>query len=334
MTVDAPLALSRWRVRRLPSALTTQQRLERDVRHGLRQRPPSIPPRWLYDERGCGLFEQITRLPEYYLTRAEAQLLAAHAPEIAEAARPATLVELGAGTSAKTRLLLDALTAGARDLRFVPVDLSSPTLAASARRLTERYPTVSVDALVADFEDSFESLTDQPGRRLVVFLGGTIGNFTPSERREFFDRLRRVVAPGDHFLLGADLVKDAGRLVAAYDDSAGVTAAFNRNVIDVLRYRLRPSGLDADQFDHVARWNADESRIEMWLRARTAVDAYFPSLRLGWVLPRRAEVLTEISEKFEIAALHRELVVGRFDPVDTWTDSGRDYSLILTRAVQ
>jgi L-histidine N-alpha-methyltransferase len=213
------------------------------------------------------------------------------------------------------------------------MDVSVEVLTDAARSLAADYPTVTVDALVADFEDPLPPLPGKPGDRLVAFLGGTIGNFTPEERATFLDHVRSAMEPGDHFLLGADLVKDVGRLIAAYDDAAGVTAAFNRNVIDVLREATSAEGLSADDFEHVAKWNGDEHRIEMWLRARVAVRARFPSLDMTWSLSPGDEVLTEISTKFSVEQIRDELTAHGFAPVETWCDRQRDFSVTLAVAL-
>jgi L-histidine Nalpha-methyltransferase len=309
----------------------THERLAHDVRIGLTDDPPWLPARWFYDEKGSLLFDDITGLPEYYPTRRETEILAAHSRDVAELTDATTLVELGAGTSTKTRLLLDALTASARRLLFVPLDISAEVLTDAARTIAADYPTVTVEAHVADFGEELGNLPGTPGRRLVVFLGGTIGNFNSEDRADFFDRLRRAMDVGDHLLLGADLVKDADRLVAAYDDSAGVTAAFNRNIIDVVARELGADGLAADDFLHVARWNPQKSRIEMWLRARRDIEARFPTLDLTWRLPTGGELLTEISVKFTLAHLQAELAAGGFDTVRSWTDDAGDFSLTLAR---
>jgi L-histidine N-alpha-methyltransferase len=313
------------------AGLTPRERLIRDVRAGLAATPPWLPARWFYDEKGSLLFDDITSLPEYYPTRRETAILAARSGEIARLTDATTLVELGAGTSTKTRLLLDALTADGRRLLFVPLDVSPEILHESADRIAAAYPTVTVEARVADFEDPFAPFPGDDGRRLVAFLGGTIGNLNTEDRTDFYARLRAALAPGDHFLLGADLVKDVARLVAAYDDTAGVTAAFNRNVIDVLARELDAEELVADDFDHVARWNAERSQIEMWLRARRPVHARFRSIDMEWTLPASGELLTEISVKFELPALQAELATNGFAPVQSWTDPDGDFSVTLAR---
>ncbi len=206
-------------------------------------------------------------------------------------------------------------------------------MAHAARTIADDYPTVTVEAHVADFGEELGPLPGEPGRRLVAFLGGTIGNFNTADRADFFNRLHRAMAPGDHLLLGADLVKDARRLVAAYDDSAGVTAAFNRNIIDVVARELGAEGLSACDFDHVAKWNAGKSQIEMWLRARRPVEARFPTLDFTWRLPADGQLLTEISVKFELTRLQAELERGGFEIEHSWTDPAGDFSLTLARSV-
>jgi L-histidine N-alpha-methyltransferase len=320
-----------WTLVERAAALTPRERLVRDVRAGLTQSPPWIPARWFYDEKGSLLFDDITTLPEYYPTRRETEILADHSADIAAMTGASTVIELGAGFSTKTRLLLDAFTVGGKPLRFVPVDVSVEALTHAARAIAEQYPTVQVDALVADFEDPLEPLPGVAGERLLIFLGGTIGNLNTATRGEFLDRLRAAMAPGDWFLLGADLVKDVGRLVAAYDDSAGITAAFNRNLIDVLRREL-DADLSPDDFAHVARWNPERSQIEMWLRARHDIRAHFAALDYTWTLPAGGELLTEISVKFELRQLHDELTEHGLSPVVGWTDAAGDFSVTLARA--
>ncbi|MEO9326469.1 L-histidine N(alpha)-methyltransferase [Gordonia aurantiaca] len=308
--------------------------LAADALSGLWQDPPRLPTKWLYDERGSRLFDEITRLPEYYPTRRETSILRVRSAEIARVTGARAMVELGSGTSTKTRLLLDAFTdAAAPGQRFayVPVDVSSEILTATAETLSADYPGIDVVPVVADFTESGLSLPDADGIRLAVFLGGTIGNFDAPARDEFYRRLATSLAPGDFFLLGTDLIKDTGRLVAAYDDAAGVTADFNRNLIEVLRAGLDARGLYADDFEHIARWNPREHRIEMWLRARRDVDAYFAVLGRAWRLPAGAEIHTEISTKFDPDSLRKELEEAGFGVVSTWTDDFGDFALTLAR---
>ncbi|MET4166067.1 MULTISPECIES: L-histidine N(alpha)-methyltransferase [Gordonia] len=313
---------------------TTTSGLAADALSGLWQNPPTLPTKWLYDERGSKLFDEITRLDEYYPTRRETAILRARSAEIAATTGAAVIVELGSGTSTKTRLLLDAFSAAMgtdRRLTYVPVDVSTEMLTTTAEVLSADYPGIDVVPVVADFTEPDLELPAADGPRLAVFLGGTIGNFVPDDRAGFYRRLAASLAPGDYFLLGTDLIKDTGRLVAAYDDRAGVTADFNRNMIEVLRTGLDARGLYVDDFEHIARWNPDEHRIEMWLRARRDVDAYFGALGRSWRVPAGTEIHTEISTKFEPGALQSELEASGLTVEATWTDPAGDFQLTLTR---
>jgi L-histidine Nalpha-methyltransferase len=301
-----------------------------DVRDGLWQTPPSLPARWFYDERGSRLFDEITRLPEYYPTRRETEILNRHSADIVRLTGATTMLELGSGTSTKTRLLLSAFTADGGSLHFVPLDVSAEVLTESAEVIAAEYPTITVEPVVADFNEPFTELPGKPGERLIIFLGGTIGNFDDAERADFLERIREALAAGDHFLLGADLIKPPSRLIAAYDDSAGVTAEFNRNLIEVLRAELDAEGLYVDDFQHVARWNPVLHRVEMWLRARRDIDVHFAAIDRDWKLSAGAEMLTEISVKFDLPDLQDELRRHDFQLVQSWTDDKNDYSLTLT----
>ena len=304
--------------------------LEADVRAGFALDPPTLPPKWFYDEKGSLLFDEITRLPEYYPTRVEEQILRGCAQQVAERTAAGTLIELGSGTSTKTRLLLDALTEGGRELLFVPLDVSAEVLREAAVRIAKDYPSVAVNAVVTDFDDDLAPLPGEDGTRLVAFLGSTIGNYQAAPRTAFLRRLAAALAPGDTLLLGADLVKDPSRMLAAYDDAAGVTAAFNRNLLEVLNAQLE-GDLSPDDFQHVARWNPDEERMEMWLRARVSVQAHFSAIGMQWSLPAGGELLTETSAKFRLPGLHAELRAAGLEPLRSWTDPEGDFSLTLAR---
>jgi L-histidine N-alpha-methyltransferase len=299
-----------------------------DARRGLTATPKSLPAKYFYDARGSQLFEQITRLPEYYLTRTEEAILTRHAAEmVAAAGRPDTLVELGSGSSTKTRLLLDALAHTGRLRSYVPVDVSPSALEGALSALAESYPTVVLHGVVADFEAHLDRLPPADGR-LVAFLGSTVGNLDPAERHRFFTALRAEIAPDDAFLLGVDLVKDERRLLAAYDDPGGVTAAFNRNVLDVLNSSL---GADfrPEEFDHVARWNAEAEWIEMRLRAREDRIVTLPDLDLRIGFAAGEEIRTEISAKFRRAGLAAELASAGFELTGWWTDAAADFAVAL-----
>jgi L-histidine N-alpha-methyltransferase len=310
------------------SGTAARERLLCDLRHGLALEPPTIPPKWFYDEKGSLLFEQITELPEYYPSRTEETLLAEHASTVAEHTGAGTLIELGSGASRKTRMLLDAFCAGGRALRFVPLDVSVEMLTSAAYDIAADYPSVVVEAIAADFDAPLGVLPGDPGTRLVVFLGSTIGNLMPPQRADFLAGLRAQLAPGDALLLGADLIKDPERLVRAYDDSAGVTAAFNRNVISVLARQLDVD-VDPEDFQHVALWNAHDERIEMRLRARRDIHVGLSPDGLVLDLRRGQELLTETSAKFRLPALEQELARAGLRPDHAWTDPDRDYALLL-----
>lgn len=301
--------------------------LRRDVREGLTQEPKMLPPKWFYDSVGSDLFDQITRLPEYYPTRTEAQILRERSPEIVAAAGADTLVELGSGTSEKTRMLLDAMRDGGQLRRFIPFDVDAGVLRAAGDAIGQEYPGIEIDAVCGDFEEHLGKIP-AVGRRLVAFLGSTIGNLTPGPRAEFLSSLAQTLQPGDSLLLGTDLVKDAGRLVRAYDDSAGVTAAFNRNVLSVVNREL-DADFDLDAFEHVAKWNADEERIEMWLRAGAPQQVRVAALDLDVAFVAAEEMLTEVSCKFHAAGVADELAKAGLRQTHWWTDEAGDFGLSL-----
>ncbi|MER7910358.1 L-histidine N(alpha)-methyltransferase [Streptomyces sp. NPDC096068] len=302
--------------------------LRADVVHGLTRSPKELPPKWFYDARGSELFEEITRLPEYYPTRAEREILAARAPEIAAETGARTLVELGSGSSEKTRFLIDALLPGLDS--YVPVDVSESALTGAAESLLAERPELRVHALVADFTRGL-ALPGTPGPRLVAFLGGTIGNLLPEERRTFLRSVRSMLAPGDSLLLGTDLVKDEATLVAAYDDAAGVTGEFNKNVLSVIDREL---GADADpaDFEHVAVWDAGREWIEMRLRARRSLTVKIPELDLVVPFAAGEELRTEVSAKFRQEGVREELAAAGLDLARWWTDDGDRFALSLARA--
>ncbi|WP_434098255.1 L-histidine N(alpha)-methyltransferase [Streptomyces mirabilis] len=311
---------------RLPAGYLTTM-LHADVRDGLGRAPRTLPPKWFYDKRGSELFEQITRLPEYYPTRAEHEILTRRAPEIAALTRAATLVELGSGSSRKTRLLLDALAAAGTLRRYAPLDVSASALEEAGRAIRSDYPGISVSATVADFETDL-ALSDEPGPRLLAFLGSTIGNFDTEQRLAFYRTLSHTLSSDDVLLLGADLVKDPEILVRAYDDAAGVTADFNKNVLHVLNRELG-ADFDPDLFDHVALWNTEDERIEMRLRSRTAHTVKIPDLDLTLDLAEGEDLRTELSCKFRRDTLTAELKTGGFTVRHWWTDPAARFALVM-----
>ncbi|RFU21444.1 L-histidine N(alpha)-methyltransferase [Geodermatophilus marinus] len=302
--------------------------LRADALAGLTATPKSLPPRWFYDARGSELFDEITRLPEYYPTRAERAVLEARAGEVAVLSGADVLVELGSGTSEKTRLLLSALRAAGTLRRFVPCDVDPSVLRAAGEALTREYPGVEVRAVVGDFTRHLGELPRE-GRRLVAFLGSTIGNLEPGPRAAFLAELAGTLSPGDSFLLGTDLVKDTGRLVRAYDDAAGVTAAFNRNVLAVLNRELH-AGFDPATFDHVALWDPAEEWIEMRLRSRVAQVVRVADLDLDVPFAAGEEMRTEVSAKFRRERVEAELAAAGLRTLAWWTDPGGDFAVSLS----
>jgi L-histidine N-alpha-methyltransferase len=316
--------------RRLPEDFFAAA-LRDDVLKGLTADPKWLPPKWFYDARGSELFEEITRLPEYYPTRAEREILTARAPEIAALTHAETLAELGSGSSTKTTLLLDALQAVGTLRRYDPIDVSEAALLASGEQLRRRYPELTVHAVVTDFEERL-AIPDSDGPRIVAFLGGTIGNLLPEERSVFLARVRAGLRSGEWLLLGTDLVKDPDTLVAAYDDAAGVTAEFNKNVLRVVDRELT-ADFDPDDFDHVALWDARAEWIEMRLRARRDVDVRLRDLDLTISFEAGEELRTEISAKFRRAGIEAELAAAGFALRQWWTDSEGRFGLSLAEAV-
>ncbi|MFE6359058.1 L-histidine N(alpha)-methyltransferase [Streptomyces sp. NPDC057806] len=305
----------------------TEAALRADVLHGLTRTPKTLPPKWFYDAHGSELFERITELPEYYPTRAEREILVDRADEIAAATRARTLVELGSGYSEKTRYVIDALT-GLHT--YVPVDVSESALTQAGHALIEERPALDVHALIADFTGGL-TLPDTPGPRLMAFLGGTIGNLLPAERAAFLARVRALMAPGDALLLGTDLVKDEQVLVRAYDDAAGVTAAFNKNVLTVVNRELG-ADFDPGAFEHVALWDAGNEWIEMRLRSLTAQTVKVPALDLAVDFAAGEELRTEVSAKFRKEGVRGELVAAGLELTHWWTDKDGRFALSLSVA--
>jgi L-histidine Nalpha-methyltransferase len=302
--------------------------LRADALAGLTATPKALSPKWFYDERGSELFEKITLLPEYYPTRAERAILRAASGEIAAATGAATLVELGSGSSEKTHLLLDALRDAGTLRSYVPLDVSESALISAANRVLASYPGLSVTAVVSDFEEHL-GLPAADGARLVAFLGSTIGNLLPAERVAFLARLRSGLSEGDALLLGTDLVKAPAVLVAAYDDPAGVTAAFNKNVLAVLNAELG-ADFDRDAFDHVAIWDAGAEWIEMRLRSILDQRVTLPAIGLAVDFAEGEEMRTEVSAKFRRGGVEAELTAAGFVMRSWWTDDDGQFGLSLS----
>ncbi|RIV41309.1 L-histidine N(alpha)-methyltransferase [Micromonospora radicis] len=304
------------------------ENLRRDVRVGLTAERKWLPPKWFYDARGSELFDEITRLPEYYPTRAERAVLAGRAAEIAELTGAKTLIELGSGSSEKTRLLLDAFTRRGGLGTFVPLDVSVSALRGSTVTLAADYPGLRVRGIVGDFTRDLDRLP-AGGRRLVIFLGGTIGNLLPTERAEFLTRMRTALEAGDWLLVGTDLVKDPAVILPAYDDAAGVTAEFNRNVLRVLNRELG-ADLDPEAFSHVALWDRDREWIEMRLRAERPMRVRILDLVVSFTAGE--ELRTEVSAKFRPEGIAAELAAAGWHAERFWTDPDDLFGVTLARA--
>lgn len=307
--------------------------MERDVREGLARTPKELSPKYFYDERGSQLFEAITELPEYYPTRRERQILVERSAEIAAAAgNPATLIELGSGSASKTRHLLDAMRDAGSLRTYVPVDISEEITRQTAEALVEEYPGLDVHGLVCDFEAHLERTptTSEAGPRLIAFLGGTIGNLYPDERAAFLTRIAGLLDPDDHLLLGTDLVKDAGRLELAYDDPAGVTAEFNKNVLCVLNRELG-GDFDPEAFLHVAHWDAEHEWIDIALRSLADQDVHLANLDLDVHFDAGELMRTEISTKFTRPRLVESYAGTGLTMTDWFTDPAGDYALSLAK---
>jgi len=304
--------------------------LAEDVLDGLTRPFKELPPKHFYDARGSALFDRICELPEYYPTRVERTILHEHAGEIVDVTGANELVELGSGSADKTRVLLDAMAAAGALRRYVPIDVSETALRESATRLIDEYPGLRVHGLVADFERHLDRLPDPDGRRLMCFLGGTLGNFTPGHRRRFLRGLGTHLGPGGHVLLGVDLLKDPRVIEAAYDDAEGVTAEFNRNVLRVVNRELR-ADFDPDAFDHVAFFDTEREWIEMRLRARAPQTVWIAALELSVSFAAREELRTEISAKFTRERLDDDLNAAGLELAGWFTDEGSRFAVALAR---
>lgn len=307
----------------------SRKALRADALKGLTAESKSMPPTWFYDDRGSELFDQITRLPEYYLTRAERSILEAHAAEIADRSGADTLVELGSGTSEKTRILLNAMSSTGQLARVIPFDVSEATLRFAAEEIAAAFPGVEVHAVVGDFNRHL-ALIPAGGRRLVIFLGSTIGNLDPAARKRLLAGLSETLVPGDFFLLGADLRKDPARLVAAYDDSQGISAAFNLNLLHVLNSTLG-ADFDVDCFRHIAQWNDADSRMEMRLAPDDAQKVRVSQLDLDVTFEAGEQMLTEISTKFTREQVASELEEAGLVVDSQWEDEPGDFLVTLAR---
>ncbi|KYC36988.1 dimethylhistidine N-methyltransferase [Scytonema hofmannii PCC 7110] len=300
-----------------------------DVVKGLTQTTKSLPPRYFYDDRGSELFEQICELPEYYVTRTETAILQECAGEIAQITGSCELVELGSGSSTKTRILLDAYNQAGYPLHYLPIDVSAGMLESTALQLLAEYPTLKVQALAGTYELALVQLepTKLP-TRMVCFIGSTLGNLNPQECEEFFSQIIDALQVGEYFLLGVDLQKAKHLLEAAYDDRQGVTAAFNLNMLEHLN-RLYEGNFDTTQFEHWAFYNETKSQIEMHLRSLRSQTIQLQALNLTVSVDQDETILTEISRKFDLNAIQQELKAKGLVLQKVWTDKNKWFGLIL-----
>jgi L-histidine N-alpha-methyltransferase len=304
-------------------------RVLREIREGLSSTPREISPRFFYDDRGSELFEEITTLPEYYQTRTEEAILVSIADELEDLTGAQELIELGSGAATKTRVLLDAMHHSGNLRRYIPFDVSEGIVRRVAEELLTEYPELEIHAVIGDFSTHLDAI---PGgeRRLCLFLGGTIGNFKPQEAAAFMDAVHGNLDPGDHLLIGTDLIKDRNRLHAAYNDSRGITAEFNRNCLRVLN-DLTGGDFDPEAYAHRAFYNEAEHRIEMWLESLRAQHVRLPGIKMELDIAGGERLRTEISTKFDRPRVEAMLGAGGFELVRFWTDPEALFALSLAR---
>lgn len=315
----------------LPLATQDPAEVRAGIRRALMRAPREIAPKWFYDDTGSELFERICTLPEYYPTRTERAILSNHAAGIVARTGAGELVELGPGAATKTRLLLDAMSKAGTLRRFVAFDFSETMVRRVAHELVREYENLRVIGVVGDFMEQLPELPqDDAGARLVAFLGGTIGNFRPAEARDFLQRVAARMRRGDYFLLGTDLVKDVARLEAAYDDSAGVTAAFNKNILRVLN-RMLDGDFDPDAFRHRAFYDPVQHWIEMRLVSERAQTVHLPGIELELHLRAGEEIRTEISSKFDRPRVQQLLGGCGFRLLEWYSDPEQLFALSLAQ---
>jgi len=312
---------------RITTPTEIRSRFREDVAFGLRQTPKTIPPKYFYDQQGSLLFEEICQQPEYYLTRTEASILTRHASTIIDVVGDCTVVELGSGSSVKTRLLLDECQRRCYQTRYVPIDISASMLATTARSLTDQYPRLWVDALAAEYLTGLTALPPA-ARRLALFLGSNLGNFPPQEQEQLFIALARALQEGDFLLLGLDLRKPLSVLEPAYNDDAGVTAAFNLNLLRRMNRELR-ADFDLARFSHLAFYNTDQHQIEMHLRSECDQRVTIHDLDLQVPFYAGETIHTEISRKFALEEMTVQLATFGFQRLRSWTDDRSWFAVCL-----
>ncbi|MDJ1176636.1 L-histidine N(alpha)-methyltransferase [Roseofilum capinflatum] len=304
-----------------------------DVIDGLSQNPKTLPPKYFYDSYGSQLFEQICELPEYYPTRTEDSILNQYADEIAQMTGACELVELGSGSSTKTRRLLDAYQTLTDSLHYIPIDVSGSILTESAQQLLQEYPHLQIQGLVGTYEEALVELERTPApSRMVFFLGSSLGNLNPQECDRFFDHILDALHMGEYFLLGVDLQKPKDILEAAYNDAQGVTAEFNLNMLDHLNQRFG-GNFKRQNFEHWAFYNQELNQIEMHLRCLSAHSVELAALDFQVKFETGETIRTEISRKFNVQTVQDELAAKGLKPITAWTDSKRWFGLILSQKV-
>jgi L-histidine Nalpha-methyltransferase len=318
---------------KLPSIASSPVAVE--VLNGLTEHPKTLSPWLFYDEAGSRLFEEITELPEYYVTRTERQILAKHAEAIVAAAaggRDLSMIELGAGTATKTGLLLNAAVGLHGSVTYYPIDVSETALEEARTRLEAELPEVTVEPIVADYTEGMrQNGASHLGRKLVLYIGSSIGNFSPADALEILRGVRAQLLPGDSLLLGTDMVKDVDTLLAAYDDAAGVTARFNKNVLVRINRDL-DANFNPKLFRHRARWNEQHSRIEMHLESLLTQKVVLRALDLEVRFVRGETIHTENSYKFADERVVALLKRAGFKLRQQWTDPNRWFTVYLAAA--
>ena len=332
-TQSSPSVLTRDRlsIHAIVDSTTARQSARQDAIDGLSKSPKSLPPYFFYDDRGSQLFEQICQLPEYYPTRTEASILKSYAAEIVEITGPCEIVELGSGSSIKTRLLLDSYQAASHPLRYLPIDVSTGILTQSANALLQDYPSLEIHALASTYDRGLENLpgTQLPSRA-IAFIGSSLGNLDPERSQEFLQAIAAALQPGEFFLLGIDLHKDTAVLEAAYDDSQGVTAAFNLNMLRHLNRRF-DGNFNLEQFQHVAFYNEECRQIEIYLKSLVKQTVILEDLDLVANFDVGELMLTEISRKFDISQMQQQLETLGLQPINVWTDPEDNFALLLAQ---
>jgi L-histidine N-alpha-methyltransferase len=300
-----------------------------DVINGLTQTPKTLPPKYFYDDHGSLLFEKICELPEYYVTRTETQILQNYASEIAHLTGPCEIVELGSGSSTKTRILLDAYQELGHPLHYLPIDISGGILEQSTHSLLKEYPTLHIHGIVSTYETALKHLNPSPlPNRMIGFIGSTLGNLKPEDCHAFFAHVVEALQPGDYFLLGVDLHKSKSILEPAYDDSQGVTAAFNLNMLRHLN-RSFAGNFDLSQFEHLAFYNEKEHQIEMHLKSLKNQTVELKTLNLTVEFKEGETIHTEISRKFQFEQIQAELKTLGLVSLKNWTDQNQWFGLML-----